>query len=162
MTATQFATLVQARAVSRNRFQARCPAHRDHSPSLSIAEGPGGRTLLHCFAGCSTDSILASLKLSRRDLFQGAPPSRAQLAALQAERNATEQRKRTARRAETEAWCKARRWEAVVDALGAKLARTPDDAADGDALTRTFHDACTKRAEAEIAALMAGEERAAA
>jgi hypothetical protein len=43
MTAAEFAALVKGRAVGHNRFQARCPAHSDRSPSLSIAEGQDGR-----------------------------------------------------------------------------------------------------------------------
>jgi hypothetical protein len=39
---------------------ARCPAHSDKKPSLSIDEGRDGRALLHCHAGCSTDDILAA------------------------------------------------------------------------------------------------------
>ena len=52
-----------------DKFMARCPAHDDHDPSLSITQGEDGRILLHCFAGCSTKSILDSLGLSLRDLF---------------------------------------------------------------------------------------------
>ena len=33
-------------------WTARCPAHDDHSPSLSVAQGNNGGTILHCFAGC--------------------------------------------------------------------------------------------------------------
>lgn len=129
---------------------------------MSVAEGSDGRVLIHCFAGCSSDAILSALKLSRRDLFQGSPPSPAQLAALTVEHNLTEQRRRAARAAEGEAWDKVRRWEAVVNALGAKLARTPDDAPEGDALTRIFHEACGRLHEAESAALMVSERRVAA
>jgi hypothetical protein len=50
-------------------WQARCPAHNDREPSLSIKEGLDGRTLLHCHAGCSTDNVLRSLGLTLRDLF---------------------------------------------------------------------------------------------
>jgi len=162
LTAAEFAALVEGRAVGRNRFQARCPAHCDRSPSLSIANGQDGRILLHCFAGCATDEILAALKLSRRDLFQGPPPSPAQLAVLDATRKVAEQRRRAARAAEGEAWDKSRRWEAIVNALGAKLARMADDAPDGDALTRTFHDACEQLRKAEATALTVSETRAAA
>jgi hypothetical protein len=162
LTAAEFATLVEGRVVGRNRFQARCPAHRDRSPSLSITGGEDGRVLLHCFAGCATDAILAALKLSRRDLFQGPPPSPAQLAALDAKRTVEEQRKRAARAAEGETWDTVRRWEAVVKALGAKLARTPDDAPDNGALTHTFHVACERLSHAETAALTASGTRAAA
>ena len=41
----------------------RCPAHDDHTPSLSITTGSDGTLLWHCFAGCSnadvTDALLA-------------------------------------------------------------------------------------------------------
>lgn len=40
-----------------------CPAHANtRTPSLSIANGDGGRLLLHCHAGCSFLSILDALK----------------------------------------------------------------------------------------------------
>jgi hypothetical protein len=48
---------------------ARCPAHEDHSPSLSIRALDDGRLLLHCFAGCGTDEVLAALGLQLRDLY---------------------------------------------------------------------------------------------
>ena len=138
MTAADFAALVEGRAVGRNRLQARCPAHSDHSPSLSISQGLDGRVLLHCFAGCSTEAILSAVKLSPRDLFQGPPPSPAQLAALEAGRKAVEELRRAKRAVEREAWDKLKRWEAIVNALGAKLARIPDDPPEEDALTRAF------------------------
>ena len=48
-------------------YRARCPAHDDHNPSLSITLR-NGRILLHCFAGCSLESILDKLGLTVRDL----------------------------------------------------------------------------------------------
>ena len=50
-------------------FTARCPAHDDASPSLSIGVGADGRALLHCFAGCVTADILSALGLTWPDLF---------------------------------------------------------------------------------------------
>lgn len=50
-------------------YLARCPAHEDHGPSLSIREGDDGRVLLHCWAGCETSAILAALHLTWRGLF---------------------------------------------------------------------------------------------
>lgn len=42
----------------------RCPAHDDHSPSLSIR--PGERRLLfHCFAGCDTSIVIRALSALR-------------------------------------------------------------------------------------------------
>ena len=40
---------------------ARCPAHQDRTPSLSIAERDG-KILLHCFAGCSYAAVVAELQ----------------------------------------------------------------------------------------------------
>lgn len=48
---------------------ARCPAHEDKRPSLSIREGRDGRILLHCFAGCSSGEVVAALGLTWGDLF---------------------------------------------------------------------------------------------
>jgi Toprim-like len=47
---------------------ARCVAHADKSPSLSIREGRAG-VLLHCFAGCSVSEITTELGLRTADLF---------------------------------------------------------------------------------------------
>jgi hypothetical protein len=48
---------------------ARCPAHPDRSPSLSISEGHEGKILLHCFGGCTSEAVCDSLGLSLADLF---------------------------------------------------------------------------------------------
>jgi hypothetical protein len=53
------------------RWLARCPAHEDRSPSLSIREVEDGRVLLHDFAGCSTEDVLGALGLGLSDLFEG-------------------------------------------------------------------------------------------
>lgn len=39
-----------------------CPAHEDHSPSLSISDGAEGRLLLHCHAGCDFHDIMGALR----------------------------------------------------------------------------------------------------
>jgi len=48
---------------------AKCPAHDDRKPSLSIDEGADGRALIRCHAGCDNTAILASLGMKPRDLF---------------------------------------------------------------------------------------------
>lgn len=148
-----FANLAKAQFIGAGRWKARCPAHNDRSPSLSIREGDDGRVLLFCHAGCSLDSILAALKLGKRDLFVGPPPSPERLAALKTRRIVAEQQRRVARAAEREAWDKVHRWSAVVDALGLKLARMPDDLPGGNTLSRAFHDACKRLHDAEASAL---------
>lgn len=50
-------------------WSACCPAHEDRSPSLAIREADDGRLLLHCFGGCSVDSVLGSLGMDMSDLF---------------------------------------------------------------------------------------------
>jgi hypothetical protein len=41
---------------------ARCPAHEDGSPSLSVGYSRTGRPLLHCFGGCAFVDILCALR----------------------------------------------------------------------------------------------------
>jgi len=49
-------------------WQARCPAHEDHSPSLSV-RGIEGQALVHCHAGCETLDVLAAVNLTMSDLY---------------------------------------------------------------------------------------------
>ena len=41
---------------------ARCPAHDDNLPSLSIRDGEYGRMLLHCHAGCEFQVVAAAIR----------------------------------------------------------------------------------------------------
>jgi hypothetical protein len=50
----------------RGGWLARCPAHEDRTPSLSIGIGRNGRILLHCFAGCSYQAIRTALARTDR------------------------------------------------------------------------------------------------
>lgn len=50
-------------------WSAKCPAHADRSPSLTVKELQDGRILMHCFGGCGTDAVLAALGLGMTDLF---------------------------------------------------------------------------------------------
>src|SRR5512144_579754 len=43
-------------------WKARCPAHDDDDPSLSLSDGEGGRVLVHCFAGCPQSAVVAALQ----------------------------------------------------------------------------------------------------
>jgi hypothetical protein len=53
---------------------ARCPAHQDHRPSLSIATGQDGRILLNCRAGCRTEDVLRAIGVSWSALFSHSNP----------------------------------------------------------------------------------------
>jgi hypothetical protein len=57
------------RRTGAGRWLARCPAHDDRRPSLSVAELDDGRVLLHCFAGCAIENVLDAVGLTFSDLF---------------------------------------------------------------------------------------------
>lgn len=50
-------------------YIARCPAHNDGRPSLTIKE-VDGKVLLHCFAGCTTEEVITSIGLTWKDMFE--------------------------------------------------------------------------------------------
>jgi len=51
------------------RWIAKCPAHQDRRPSLSIRELDDGRVLLHDFAGCGVQEVLGAVGLEMDALF---------------------------------------------------------------------------------------------
>lgn len=61
--------LDHVKSAGQSKWKARCPAHDDYDPSLSVRQIPDGTVLLHCFAGCSTAEVLEAVKLQIRDLF---------------------------------------------------------------------------------------------
>ena len=63
------AVLDKVRNRGDSSWMACCPAHNDKNPSLSIKETKDGDVLLHCFAGCGVDDVVAALGLEMSDLF---------------------------------------------------------------------------------------------
>lgn len=61
--------LDRPKQTGRGTWVCRCPAHEDKSPSMTIREVEDGRVLLHCFAGCSVESILGAVGLDFDALF---------------------------------------------------------------------------------------------
>jgi putative DNA primase/helicase len=62
--------LAQTSAKKRgSQWQARCPAHNDRSPSLSIRLGDNGGILLRCHAGCTAEAVADALGLTFSELF---------------------------------------------------------------------------------------------
>ena len=58
---------------SRKSGMCRCPAHDDRTPSLSIGVAESA-ILFHCFAGCTSEEVLAGFKrcgIRPSDLFDG-------------------------------------------------------------------------------------------
>jgi hypothetical protein len=77
--------LENVRQTASGRWLARCPAHEDRAPSLSIRELDDGRILLHDFGGCETSDVLAAIGLQLCDLFEkplgNFPPSHSRVPA---------------------------------------------------------------------------------
>ena len=67
------ARLAGVRARGTGSWVARCPAHDDRTPSLSVRETDQGVILLHCFAGCEAQEVVEAVGLQQRDLFPKLP-----------------------------------------------------------------------------------------
>lgn len=80
------ARLDRVKPTGQGRWIARCPAHEDRSPSLSIRELEDGRLLVYDFGGCAVGDVLDALGLTITDLFaeritDHARPSRSRIPA---------------------------------------------------------------------------------
>lgn len=58
-----------------DHLDARCPAHEDHNPSLSV-DWRDGAVLVCCQAGCDTPAVLEALGLAWGDLWDEPPAER--------------------------------------------------------------------------------------
>ena len=61
MTAAMIAKALGGRKAGAT-WTARCPAHDDREPSLSIADGDEGKVLVRCHAGCEQHRVIAVLR----------------------------------------------------------------------------------------------------
>ena len=55
-----------------DHWRARCPVHqsdKSRSRTLSICESDTGGVLIHCFAGCAYDGVLAAVGLQPSDMY---------------------------------------------------------------------------------------------
>lgn len=59
---------------SGERITARCPAHDDRSPSLSVARGNTRDIVVHCHAGCASDAVMHALDVTWTDLSDSHKP----------------------------------------------------------------------------------------
>ena len=60
-TAEAIATALGGRKAGGN-WMARCPAHDDRAPSLSIRNSNDGKVLLRCHAGCGQGQVISILR----------------------------------------------------------------------------------------------------
>lgn len=63
------------RKLGPDRWIARCCAHDDRKPSLSI-KNANGKVLIHCFTGCSYESIIAALGIPNSKPLRAPAPVR--------------------------------------------------------------------------------------
>jgi hypothetical protein len=154
MTTTAIAKYFKARSIGRGRYVSLCPAHPDHSPSLVITEGRGGRTLLRCWAGCSLENILHAVSLRPADLFLSTKPmSLAEARAFQRHHLAAEARADALRVVTREIFDAERIAEMEVRRLGSELAGAREGEEKEGELTERFHHACSALHSAELASL---------
>jgi hypothetical protein len=134
MTPDEIAQHLHARRAGRNKWMARCPAHDDRAPSLSIAVGRDGRTLLHCFAGCTFNDIAAAAGLRPREFSaQTATAPTRTCATRQAgpeDDQSNDERLHDDRR----------RLKRVVDTLAARLKRTTDGVSEKGPMYALFRE----------------------
>lgn len=65
--------LPPGKKTSRGSILTNCPSHNDRNPSLEVWENLDGSTGLKCYAGCSTEQVLAAIGLKKCDLFPARP-----------------------------------------------------------------------------------------
>ena len=88
MTVNEFLSRLDGVKGGHGQWTAKCPAHDDRQASLSVSVGEGGRGLLKCHAGCSTEDICTALGLTLKDLFsEDGPKERPQIVATYPYRN---------------------------------------------------------------------------
>lgn len=69
LTAGEIAQALGGRRAGQGAFVARCPAHEDRTPSLSLCDTDDGRVLVKCHAGCDQRDVIEALR--RRGLWPG-------------------------------------------------------------------------------------------
>lgn len=69
MTIENFLSRLEGVTGHNGQYKAKCPAHDDKKASLSIGKGRDNRIVMRCHAGCNTVDVLASMGLTKADLF---------------------------------------------------------------------------------------------
>jgi hypothetical protein len=73
MNVDQFLSRLEAVRGRDGAWNARCPAHDDRDPSLSVTTGDDGRVLIHCHAGCGAVAVVEAVGLKISDLMPEDP-----------------------------------------------------------------------------------------
>ena len=69
MTIENFLSRLEGVTGHNGQYKAKCPAHDDKKARLSIGKGRDNRIVMCCHAGCNTVDVLASMGLTKADLF---------------------------------------------------------------------------------------------
>ncbi len=87
MTASELAPLVHGRAAANGWWSGKCPAHDDHSPSLSFRDGDRA-LIVKCWRGCTREQIAAGINVPVSELLHGDPlkDARGQIVAVHCRR----------------------------------------------------------------------------
>lgn len=127
MTASEFSRLLHGKRVAKGKYLARCPAHSDRHPSLSIAVGKRVPVVIRCMShGCDTTAILDAMGLAWGDLFYG-KPDKVLLRQIREQQEREEQRRKNQWEIACKAVKKAYNWLAASHELARLLAAYPDD-----------------------------------
>ena len=134
---------------------ARCPAHDDRSPSLSVREGNRG-LLVKCWSGCAVAEIVDALGIEVRDLFYDSRDARPHVRRETARHREIERERRAQDRRTRGALIDSRR-EAenlILSAKNIDISAWPDDKLGRvmDALGAAYHIIEAERLEEEVAA----------
>lgn len=82
MRADEFAALLNAKRVGRGKWVARCPAHPDKHPSLSITQGRKHPVIFKCMsAGCTQEEVIRAMGMNWKDILGERAPMSKELSA---------------------------------------------------------------------------------
>ncbi len=125
------------RQIGPDRWIARCPAHDDRNPSLSITQ-VSDRALLKCWAGCEALEVVSAIGLSLADLFDSRRTTQQDLESEHQHRAAAGLERW--RRRNLTAVCETlRHMDRLAENAAADLAIDPDSEAAWSALSTACH-----------------------
>lgn len=122
MTVEELAMQLGALRVGKGKYVAKCPAHPDKTPSLSIAVGRKFPVVLKCMSqGCDTEAILQALGLRWSDVCGDRPLSPRESHRLTQDCLQREYEHRETRRLVHHALRRADWWNRKAQTIGAQL-----------------------------------------
>ena len=154
MTAEEFARKLGAKRIGRGKWVARCPAHADSHPSMSIGVGKKSPVVFKCMSsGCSNDEIVSAMGLTWKDVLgDGSGLSwKASLRKLEAERKKQDKQRELLKSRRRMLTARALQYDVLSGRLFAEAASALGK--QGDAIAARAHRALDemRKLDAEIA-----------